>query len=70
MISERQYRHALESFAAMAPELETFFNEVMVMVDNQAVRQNRMSLLRNIGDAVKRVADVTKIVVDRRDYRP
>ena len=29
-----------------------------------------MSLLRNIGDAVKRVADVTKIVVDRRDYRP
>ena len=70
MITERQYRHALESFAALAPELEAFFNEVMVMVDNQAVRQNRMSLLRNIGDAVKRVADVTKIVVDRRDYRP
>jgi len=70
MIAERQYRHALESFAAMAPELETFFKDVMVMVDNQAVRQNRMSLLRNIGDAVKRVADVTKIVVDRRDYRP
>lgn len=69
MINERQYRQALESFAAMAGELETFFDEVMVMVDNQAVRQNRMSLLRNIGDAVKRVADVTKIVVDRRDYR-
>jgi len=69
LISERQYRHALETFAAMAPELEKFFDEVMVTVDNQAVRQNRMSLLRNIGDAVKRVADVTRIVVDRRDYR-
>jgi glycyl-tRNA synthetase beta chain len=70
MISERQYRPALESFAALAPELETFFQDVMVMVDDEAVRTNRMSLLRNVGGAVMRIADVTKIVVDRRDYRP
>jgi glycyl-tRNA synthetase beta chain len=69
LISQRQYRRALESFAGMAPELEHFFDQVMVMVDNEAVRRNRMSLLRRIGDAVKQVADVTKIVVDRRDYR-
>ncbi|HEX7419826.1 MAG TPA: glycine--tRNA ligase subunit beta, partial [Thermoanaerobaculia bacterium] len=70
MISERRYRSALESFAAMAPELETFFKDVMVMVDDEAVRRNRMSLLRKVGGAVTKVADVTKIVVDRRDYRP
>ena len=70
MISERRYRSALESFAGMAPELETFFKEVMVMVDDEAVRRNRMSLLRKVGGAVTKVADVTKIVVDRRDYRP
>ena len=69
LISEREYRRALESFAGLAPELEKFFGEVMVMVDNEALRRNRMSLLRRIGDAVKQVADVTKIVVDRRDYR-
>jgi glycyl-tRNA synthetase beta chain len=69
MIVERQYRQALESFAAMAPELETFFKDVMVNVEDQAVRANRMSLLRKVGGAVMRVADVTKIVVDRRDYR-
>ena len=69
MVAERQYRSALESFAAMAPELETFFKDVMVNVEDHAVRTNRMSLLRKVGGAVMKIADVTKIVVDRRDYR-
>jgi glycyl-tRNA synthetase beta chain len=70
MIAGRQYRPALESFAAMAPELETFFKDVMVNVDDEALRTNRMSLLRKVGGAAMKIADVTKIVVDRRDYRP
>jgi glycyl-tRNA synthetase beta chain len=69
MISERDYKRALETFAALAPELETFFAEVMVMVEDEALRRNRMALLGMIGSAVSRIADVTKIVVDRREYR-
>ena len=70
LIAERRYHQAFESFAALAPELESFFKDVMVMVDDKRVRANRMSLLRKVGSAVRQVADVTKIVVDRRDYRP
>ena len=70
LIALREYRSALESFAALAPELETFFQDVMVNVEDLAVRGNRMSLLRKVGGAVMKIADVTKIVVDRRDYRP
>jgi len=69
MIGERDYRRALESFAGMAPELERFFDDVMVMVDDEAVRRNRMSLLRKVGSAVAKIADVTKIVVDRSTFR-
>ncbi|MGN6182885.1 MAG: glycine--tRNA ligase subunit beta, partial [Thermoanaerobaculia bacterium] len=69
LIAGRQYRVALESFAAMAPELETFFKDVMVNVEDQSVRANRMSLLRKVGGAVMKIADVTKIVVDRSNYR-
>ncbi|MBV9494270.1 MAG: glycine--tRNA ligase subunit beta, partial [Acidobacteria bacterium] len=69
LIAEKRYRTALESFAGMAPELEQFFKDVMVMVEDEAVRRNRMSLLRKVGNAVGRIADVTKIVVARRDYR-
>jgi len=70
MIAERDYKRALETFAALAPELETFFDEVMVMVEDEGIRRNRMALLRTIGNAVMKIADVTKIVVDRREYRP
>ncbi len=69
LLGDRHYRDALRSFAAMAPELEGFFRDVMVMVDDEAVRKNRMSLLRKIGSSVEKIADVTKIVVARRDYR-
>lgn len=69
MINNRQYRPALERFAVLAPELEKFFKDVMVNVEDPAVRINRMALLRKVGGAARRIADVTKIVVDRRDYR-
>jgi glycyl-tRNA synthetase beta chain len=70
MVGERDYKRALETFAALAPELETFFDEVMVMVEDEGIRRNRMALLRTVGTAVMKIADVTKIVVDRREYRP
>jgi glycyl-tRNA synthetase beta chain len=69
LIAQREYRTAFESFAGLAPELERFFKDVMVNVDDERVKRNRMSLLRKIGGAVTKIADVTKIVVDRRDYR-
>ena len=53
----------------MAPELERFFDDVMVMVDDSSVRGNRMSLLRKVGNAVLKIGDLTKIVVDRSEYR-
>ena len=69
LVESRRYADALESFAALAPELEQFFNEVMVNVDDEAVRENRKALLRGAGNVVGRIADVTRIVVDRRELR-
>jgi glycyl-tRNA synthetase beta chain len=69
LIAERRYAQAFESFAALAPELESFFRDVMVMVDDVRVRTNRMSLLRKVGGVVRQIADLTQIVVDRRDYK-
>lgn len=67
LVEARKYRMALESFAAMAPELEKFFVDVMVMVDDEAIRNNRWALLRSVGDAASRIAIVTRIVVDRKE---
>jgi glycyl-tRNA synthetase beta chain len=69
LIAGRRYPLAFESFAALAPELENFFRDVLVMADDARVRANRMSLLRKVGSAVRQIADLTKIVVDRSNYR-
>ena len=69
LAEEGRYGEALESFAGMAPELEQFFDDVMVMVENEKVKLNRMALLDSVGRAAKQIADVTKIVVDRKELQ-
>lgn len=69
LIGERNFSAALDSFAGLASELEQFFNDVMVNVDDVSLRENRKALLRMAGTLVGRVADVTRIVVDRRELR-
>ncbi|HVR44129.1 MAG TPA: glycine--tRNA ligase subunit beta [Thermoanaerobaculia bacterium] len=68
LVAEGRYHAALESFAGMTAELDTFFDEVLVMVDDEAIRRNRIALLNRVGLAARQIADVTRIVVDRRDY--
>ncbi|HEY0593343.1 MAG TPA: glycine--tRNA ligase subunit beta [Thermoanaerobaculia bacterium] len=68
LIASGNYGAALESFAGMAPELERFFNDVLVMVDDPSLRRNRIALLNRVGLAVRGIADITRIVVDRSDY--
>lgn len=70
LTSLRKYRAALESFAALSGELEKFFVDVLVNVEDERVRTNRMALLKKVGGLVRRIGDVTKIVVDRKDYTP
>ncbi len=69
LTAARDYRAALESFAALAPELEAFFVEVMVMVEDLPLRENRIALLRMVGSAASSIGDVTAIVVDRSEYQ-
>lgn len=69
MVEQKKYPDALRSFAGLAEELERFFVDVMVMVDDVRVKQNRMALLQRVGRAVFGIAEVTKIVVNRNEYK-
>ncbi|PKM48092.1 MAG: glycine--tRNA ligase subunit beta [Firmicutes bacterium HGW-Firmicutes-8] len=59
---ERQYRQFLQRFALLQQYIDDFFAGVMVMVDDEQVRNNRLALLRNVADLTGAVADLTKIV--------
>jgi glycyl-tRNA synthetase beta chain len=56
------YVGALQVVAELSAPINDFFTEVMVMVDNVKVRENRLSLLRRISALTLRIADFRRIV--------
>ena len=54
-------RKALESGAKLAPLVERFFDEVLVMDEDQAVRANRLRLLLDVRDTLGRLGDFSQI---------
>ncbi len=56
-----EYKEALQLLANIKPVVDRFFNEVMVMVDDAAIRNNRAALLQRLGSLMNRVADISKL---------
>jgi glycyl-tRNA synthetase beta chain len=54
-------RATLESAADLAPAVERFFDEVLVMSDDEAVRQNRLTLVANVRDRLRRLGDFAQL---------
>ena len=55
------YTGYLKAFAVLKSPVDAFFDSVMVMVDDQEVRKNRLALLRDLRDEMNRVADISKL---------
>ena len=52
---------AFEAAASLAPVVERFFDEVLVMAEDSAVRANRLALLGQLRDEVGRLGDFSQI---------
>lgn len=63
---QQDYRSLLAAIATLQTPVDTFFNAVMVMAEDQKVRENRLTLLANLAALVKQVADLSKIVVETK----
>jgi glycyl-tRNA synthetase beta chain len=55
------YTGYLKSFAVLKAPVDTFFDKVMVMVDDPALRGSRLALLRDLREAMNRVADLSRL---------
>ena len=51
----------LTSLAQLRPSVDAFFNDVMVMADDLALRNNRIALLLQLHGMMNRVADISKL---------
>jgi glycyl-tRNA synthetase beta chain len=52
---------ALKALATTKPTVDRFFDDVLVMADDPAVRGNRLALLRGVAATMNRVADISKL---------
>jgi glycyl-tRNA synthetase beta chain len=63
--AQRQHRYAdaFTELAALRAPIDAFFDGVMVLVDDPAVRNNRLRLLGRIVDRVQGLADLSRVAV-------
>ncbi|MES2742399.1 MAG: glycine--tRNA ligase subunit beta [Pseudomonadota bacterium] len=51
----------LKTLAQLRDDVDAFFNDVMVMADDLALRNNRLALLASLHGMMNRVADISKL---------
>ncbi len=56
-----EYESALKRLSVLRQPVDDFFDNVMVMVDDEAVKHNRMALLGQMQDLFLRVADLSRL---------
>jgi len=62
--SRKEYLEALRLLATAREPVDTFFDKVMVMVDDKRVRANRLALLRTLLHEFSTIADFSEIVTE------
>ena len=63
LLDERDYTRSLQELAALRQPVDTFFDDVMVMADDDAVRTNRLALLAGLRTLFLDVADISRLSV-------
>jgi glycyl-tRNA synthetase beta chain len=63
---EKNYAAALEQISQLRQPVDAFFDKVMVMVDDEQVRANRLSLLQDLLNEFSTIADFSEIVTENK----
>ncbi|MGV7235823.1 MAG: DALR anticodon-binding domain-containing protein, partial [Nitrosomonadaceae bacterium] len=59
LFEQRNYESALSKLAGLRETVDTFFDDVMVMVDDENIRDNRLALLNQLRGLFLQVADLS-----------
>ena len=62
-LAQDEYTEALTCLAELRDPVDAFFDDVMVNVDDDALRRNRLNLLKKLRDLFLEVADISQLVV-------
>ena len=62
LLNEKKYSESLDCFASLRPSIDDMFDSVMVMDKDEAIKNNRLGLLKQIYDTMLSICDLSKIV--------
>lgn len=61
LFEKREYQKALFELASLRETVDQFFDDVMVMVDDEALKNNRLAILENLRGLFLQVADLSRL---------
>jgi glycyl-tRNA synthetase beta chain len=64
--ADKDYADALLQLSTLREDVDTFFDKVMVMVDDESIRANRLALLRDLLSEFSTIADFSEIVTETK----
>jgi glycyl-tRNA synthetase beta chain len=65
LIDSGDFAGYLKTFASLKSPVDSFFDKVMVMVDDGELRRNRLALLADMRKAMNRFSDISKLAVEK-----
>lgn len=57
------YEYELDALLGLKPELDNFFNDVMVNAEDESVRENRKALVASIYKSILKIADIKEVSI-------
>ncbi len=63
MLIDHRYTEALSALASLRGPVDRFFDDVMVMADDEALRNNRLALLGQLRNLFLDVADISRLAI-------
>jgi glycyl-tRNA synthetase beta chain len=67
--AQGDYEHALLEISKLRPAVDLFFDKVMVMVDDERIRANRLALLQSLLKEFGTIADFSEIVTEGKESK-
>lgn len=61
LLAANKYEQALTALAGLRDSVDAFFDNVMVMCDDDALRNNRIALLASLSELFRRTADISRL---------
>ena len=61
LFAQGDYERGLKKLAGLRPAVDAFFDKVLVMHEDEAIRKNRLALLTGLSDLFLGVADISRL---------